>query len=77
MTDDPYDRDAKLIPLPAGSKELTREQVEMAADMFGPESSAAKALKRADKHDGPVKYWFSPKEGLLNLELLDDDIATQ
>lgn len=71
MTDDPYQREAKLIPLSEGSVELTREQVQFTADMFGSESNAAQALKRADEHDGPVRFWFSPKEGLLSLELLE------
>mgnify|MGYP001823396163 CR=1 FL=1 len=79
MTDDPYQREAKWLPLSEGSVELTREQVEFAAEQFGPGSNSAQALKRADEHNGPVRFWFSPKDGLLSLELLEgkDPITNQ
>jgi hypothetical protein len=61
----------KTIPLPSGAIELSREQVEMVAWIIGRCSAAAAALERADEHDGPVRFWYSPgPSGMLSVELL-------
>lgn len=59
-----------LIQLPPDAKEITRETVEKVAQIMGEGSSSADALKRADEHPGPARFWYSPSVGMLSVELL-------
>lgn len=36
---------------------ISREVLEMTAHVVGPSSAAAEALKDADSHNGPVRFW--------------------
>jgi protein-disulfide isomerase len=38
-------------------REVERETVERTARVIGEHSAAANALKAADEHDGPVRFW--------------------
>ena len=53
--------------------EVQRSFLETVAATLGPESASARALRRADAHGGPVRYWYSPAEGTVTLELVRAD----
>lgn len=61
-----------LIPLDPDAVEVPRETVEHAAELLGPDSASADALKRADEYEGRVRFWYSPSYGTLSLELMKD-----
>lgn len=59
-----------LIQLPEDAREVSREQVQQVADLLGEQSDSADALRRADAHPGPVRFWYSSSLGTLSVELL-------
>lgn len=69
-----FQRDAALVQLAPDAKVISRENVEQVARLVGEGSAAADALKRADEHDGPVRFWYSQKLGTLSLELLKETL---
>jgi hypothetical protein len=62
-----------MVQLPADAVEVAREKIVMATWLLGPESRAAAVLEKADEHDGPVRFWYSPSMQTLNVELLQDE----
>jgi hypothetical protein len=60
-----------VIQLSADAREVSREQVQQVADIVGDRSDSADALRRADAHPGPVRFWYSPSLGTLSVELLE------
>ena len=46
-------------------REIPRAQVEQVAKIVGPSSASAQALKDADAHDGPVRFFKSGSSILL------------
>ncbi len=40
-------------------KEVTRSFVETIAEIMGPSSACAQALKQAKEHNGPVKFYMT------------------
>jgi hypothetical protein len=67
-----FSRKEALVPLPKDAKELSREEVERVAEIIGDGSAAADALRRADEHGGPVRFWYSSSTGTLSVQLLQD-----
>ena len=67
-----FSRTEALIPLAEDAREINRALVETVAKVIGPHSAAADALKRADEHGGPVRFWYSAATGTLSVELLQD-----
>lgn len=67
-----FEREAMLTKLPRDAKIIDRGVVERVAAILGEGSMAAKALKRADRHQGQARFWHSSEEGMLWLELLED-----
>ena len=59
-----------LVQLPPDAKVVARRHVEMVAEIIGDGSAAADALKRADEHNGPVRFWYSASALMLSVELL-------
>ena len=68
-----FDRAAMLMKLPQDAKVVSREDVEKVAAICGEQSHAIQALARAERHDGPVRFWYSQSEGMLWLELMEDE----
>lgn len=58
------------VQLPDDSIEILRERIELMVQRFGPSSTAAEVLARADAHAGEVRFWYSKSLGMLNVELL-------
>lgn len=67
-----FSRTEALVPLPKDAQELSREDVEAVARIIGARSAAADALRRADEHGGPVRFWYSASLGMLSVQLLQD-----
>lgn len=65
-----FSRTEALVKVGPDAKVITREDVEKVASVVGPGSAAADALRRADEHDGPVRFWYSEKQGMLSVELM-------
>ena len=59
-----------LVQLPSDARVIKRRHVEMVAEIIGESSAAADALRRADRHDGPVRFWYSASAAMLSVELL-------
>lgn len=60
------------IAVPPDAREVPREQVERIAKKLGQASISAEALKQADAHSGRVRFWYSPLQGTLSVELVDE-----
>ena len=67
-----FSRTEAMVPLGPDAVVISREDVERVATIVGAKSAAADALRRASEHDGPVRFWYSPKEGRLSVELLKE-----
>lgn len=67
-----FTHDPALVQLASDAQVITREQVEGVAQVIGEDSAAADALVRADKHNGPVRFWYSKSQVMLSVELIKD-----
>lgn len=56
--------------LPKDAEQVGRAAIEAVAYIMGESSAAAAALKDADSHDGPVRFWHSPKGKMWLVEKL-------
>lgn len=74
MADEPkiFSRDEALVNIGTDAVSIGREYVERVALIIGPQSAAADALRRADEHGGPVRFWYSKSNGTLSVELLKE-----
>jgi hypothetical protein len=59
-----------LVQMPSDAKVIPRDHVERVARIIGDSSAAADALRRADEHAGPVRFWYSSSQAMLSVELL-------